>query len=49
MAGLSTFQEIAAKWGFYDESHFSHLFKRLYGCTPGNYRKQHLEFRKKAN
>lgn len=30
--------EIAAAAGFYDQSHFSHTFKRLTGLTPAEYR-----------
>ncbi|MCQ2380558.1 MAG: AraC family transcriptional regulator, partial [Victivallaceae bacterium] len=28
-------KEIAARWGFYDTSHFLHAFRRYYGLTPG--------------
>src|SRR5262245_36583561 len=31
--------EVAARAGFYDQSQFSHHFKRLVGVTPGQYRK----------
>jgi AraC-like DNA-binding protein len=30
--------EVAAQVGFYDQSQFSHHFKRLVGVTPGQYR-----------
>jgi AraC family transcriptional regulator len=30
--------EVAARAGFYDQSQFSHHFKRLVGVTPGQYR-----------
>lgn len=38
------FKEIAAEWGFYDASHFSHIFRQYYGVTPGEYRKGKLNF-----
>jgi AraC family transcriptional regulator len=31
--------EVAVRAGFYDQSQFSHHFKRLVGVTPGQYRK----------
>lgn len=30
--------EISAEAGFYDQSHFTNLFKECYGVTPANYR-----------
>ena len=30
---------IALQHGFYDQSHFTHTFKRAFGLTPGRYRK----------
>jgi AraC family transcriptional regulator len=30
--------ELAMRAGFYDQSQFSHHFKRLVGVTPGQYR-----------
>jgi AraC family transcriptional activator of tynA and feaB len=33
--------EIAYTWGFSDLSHFTRRFKAAFGCTPGEYRKQH--------
>jgi AraC family transcriptional regulator len=30
--------EIALSAGFYDQSHFTRMFKRLLGCTPGDFR-----------
>ncbi len=30
--------EVAAACGFYDQSHFTHAFRRMMGCTPGEYR-----------
>jgi AraC-like DNA-binding protein len=30
--------EVAARAGFYDQSQFSHHFKRLVGVTPGQFR-----------
>jgi len=32
--------EVAHDLGFADQSHFSRLFKRVYGVTPGRYRRQ---------
>ncbi|HLK60920.1 MAG TPA: AraC family transcriptional regulator [Chthonomonadaceae bacterium] len=37
-----TLAEIAAMLGFYDQSHFSTLFKRHTGLTPGEFRKKAL-------
>jgi AraC-like DNA-binding protein len=37
MSGLSV-SEIAFRWGFNDPSHFSRLFKAVYGQTPRAYR-----------
>lgn len=34
---------IAAKWGFCDLQHFSRSFRRAYGCSPREYRKQHAD------
>ena len=34
--------EIAAETGFFDQSHFTRVFKRERGLTPGEYRRQHL-------
>lgn len=31
--------EVAQQTGFYDQSHFTHSFKRLVGVTPGSYAK----------
>lgn len=33
-------KEIAQRWGFTDLAHFHHCFRRMYGCTPGEYRKK---------
>ncbi len=30
---------IAARWGFLDAAHFSHVFRAAYGTSPGAYRK----------
>lgn len=35
-----TIEDIAARWGFYDSSHFLHAFQSLYGCTPSQYQKE---------
>ncbi|MBN1409911.1 MAG: helix-turn-helix transcriptional regulator [Spirochaetales bacterium] len=32
---------IGEKWGFNDQSHFYHTFKKTYGCTPGEYIKKY--------
>jgi AraC family transcriptional activator of tynA and feaB len=37
-----TVSEIAFAWGFSNLSHFNRRFKRAAGCTPGDYRRQHL-------
>ncbi|MDD2403058.1 MAG: helix-turn-helix transcriptional regulator [Victivallaceae bacterium] len=34
-----TLKEVARRWGFFDESHFSHCFKKYFAQTPGTYRK----------
>jgi AraC-like DNA-binding protein len=36
-----TVSHIAQQVGFYDHSHFSREFRRLFGLSPGAYRKQH--------
>jgi AraC-like DNA-binding protein len=44
---LDTFlsvKEIVARVGFTDESHFAKGFKRIYGVTPTEYRKQNAVF-----
>ncbi|MBO5536083.1 MAG: helix-turn-helix transcriptional regulator [Clostridia bacterium] len=28
--------------GFVSSSHFSHIFRKIVGCTPSEYRKQHM-------
>ena len=35
----STIADIAAQAGFYDQSHFTRMFKRRYGLTPHDYRR----------
>ena len=35
--------DIALAAGFYDQSHFSRVFKRLIGCAPGRFRRLALE------
>lgn len=37
--------EVAVSCGFDSPSHFSKMFKRFYGCTPREYRKDKLEYR----
>ena len=37
MAAGTPLTEIAANTGFYDQSHFSNRFKRIFGVTPGQY------------
>jgi AraC-like DNA-binding protein len=32
---------IAARWGLYDATHFSRLFRAMYGLPPGAYRRLH--------
>lgn len=39
LLGGWTISEVAYRTGFYDQSHFTHSFKRLVGVTPGNYAK----------
>ncbi len=33
-------KEIAQRWGFTDLAHFHHCFRKVYGCTPGEYRQR---------
>lgn len=35
--------EVALRTGFYDQSHFTRVFKRMTGLTPGAYRKRRQE------
>lgn len=37
-----TVSDIAQEVGFYDHSHFIRHFRRIRGCTPNQYRKQHM-------
>lgn len=37
----SPMKAIASSWGFTDQSHLHHVFKREYGCAPRAYRDQH--------
>ncbi|MEM6885530.1 MAG: helix-turn-helix domain-containing protein [Verrucomicrobiota bacterium] len=39
----STLSHIAHEVGFYDHSHFSREFQKLFGMAPGKYRKEHAE------
>lgn len=39
-------EEIAALSGYQSADHFSRTFKKVYSCSPSDYRKQH--FQKKA-
>ena len=41
--------ESALRTGFYDQSHFSRLFRRLTGLTPGDCRSIHLTDREKEH
>lgn len=38
-----TLTTIAHRVGFYDHSHFSREFAKMYGMSPGKYRKENLE------
>ena len=33
-------EEVAARWGFFDSSHFCHAFKKIYQCSPTEFRKR---------
>lgn len=33
-------EEVAAKWGFFDSSHFCHAFKKIYQCSPTEFRRR---------
>ena len=35
-----TISDIAEECGFYDQSHFTKIFKRMRGITPGGYRRR---------
>lgn len=39
----ATLSHIAQEVGFYDHSHFSREFQKLFGIPPGRYRKEHRE------
>lgn len=36
-----TISELALRWGFGSLAHFSHRFRRQFGCSPRDYRRQH--------
>jgi AraC-like DNA-binding protein len=38
-----TISEIAASWGFSDQSHFNRRFRDAFGMTPGDCRRQAIE------
>ena len=35
-----TVKDASFEWGFFDISHFSRLFKKQFGCTPGTYKRK---------
>ena len=37
-----TVTSIGVRWGLVDSAHFSRLFREAYGCTPTEYRREHL-------
>ncbi len=39
----NTIAEIAQKYGFSDQAHFSRLFKDVYGATPSSWRDKHAK------
>jgi AraC family transcriptional regulator len=42
-SGFANACEVAMMCGFYDQSHFTHAFRRMMGCTPAQYRsRRHL-------
>lgn len=38
LRGTKTITEVAVETGFYDQSHFTKSFKRVFGVTPGQYK-----------
>jgi AraC-like DNA-binding protein len=38
LTGIKTIAEVAVENGFYDQSHFTKSFKRVFGVTPGQYK-----------
>lgn len=42
MQAHRTISEIAFTWGFSDAAHFNRRFKAAFGCTPRDYRREHL-------
>ncbi|MGJ8639069.1 MAG: helix-turn-helix domain-containing protein [Opitutaceae bacterium] len=41
MQSDETISQIAQNVGFYDHSHFTREFQKLFGCAPGRYRREH--------
>jgi AraC family transcriptional regulator len=39
--GSATLSDVALRAGFYDQSHFTNVFRRLRGVTPAEYRRHH--------
>lgn len=40
-SGTFTLNDIAEKYGFCDASSFCNAFKKIYGCTPSNFKRRH--------
>jgi len=41
--------QIAARLGYFDQSHFTHTFRRSFGVTPGEYRRLVLRHARRTN